>query len=72
MNIEFVTIKFGTDSKAFANTPASEIASILRRLADAFEQDGSPDQAIRDSAGVFIGEIEVLKDDDNPYGSGSL
>ena len=62
--IEHVTIKIETSTPALQAAPASGIAGILRRLADAFEQDGIPDSDLRDSDERWCGHLQVLTADD--------
>jgi hypothetical protein len=57
---ERITIWFDTENDAFADEPMSEVARILRKLADIAEQDGLPGWlALQDSNGNSIGEVTV-------------
>jgi hypothetical protein len=59
--VEHVEISIATGNDAFETAPATEIARILRELADAFEQDGIPPQAIYDLNGNFVGEVKITE-----------
>ncbi len=60
--IEHVRINIETGNAAFEETPASEIARILRKLADDFENSGEPSHYIRDINGNVCGDIQILKE----------
>lgn len=62
--IEHIEISFGTGNAAFAESPATEIARVLRAVARQIERDGIPSPAIYDSNGNFIGEVKILRADD--------
>lgn len=64
MAMEFITIKFGTGNAAFDESPVTEIARILRKIADDFEQNGIPVSTIRDINGNFVGEVQILDSED--------
>jgi hypothetical protein len=60
-NVEHVTISIGTGNDAFQDSPTTEIARILRELADTFERDGIPPNAIYDLNGNFVGEVKITE-----------
>lgn len=64
MNFEHITIKFGTGTEAFEDSPTTEIARILREIAEDFERDGIPQHSVCDINGKHIGEILILKGED--------
>lgn len=58
--MELVYIQLHTDTPAMRVAPATEIARILRQLADDFEQDGAPHaNVLRDSNSEKIGYVRV-------------
>ena len=59
--MEHVKIVITTGNAAFDDEPASEIARILRNLAERFEHDGIPPEAIRDANGNVCGSVEVQR-----------
>lgn len=59
-----ININIHTGNAAFEDSPASEIARILRDLAEQFEQDGAPRQVLRDINGNFCGEVSVMNAED--------
>ncbi|BAQ50321.1 hypothetical protein [Methylobacterium aquaticum] len=61
MSAEHITVSFSTGSAAFADSPTTEIARILREIADRFEQDGLSGVAIYDLNGNFVGEVRVAE-----------
>jgi hypothetical protein len=58
--MEHISIKINTANAAFEDSPAGEVARILRELADCFEQDGIPPQYLHDTNGNLCGEVSVL------------
>lgn len=57
---EQINIQISTENDAFVDTPATEIARILRELADEFEQDGGPcGDVLQDSNGNTCGCVFV-------------
>lgn len=64
MAIEFIQIRIETGNAAFDETPATEIARILRKLADDFETSGEPSPTLRDLNGNACGEVQILHEDD--------
>ena len=59
--MEHIHINIETGNAAFEDAPASEIARILRKLADQFE-DGQFSQTIRDVNGNRCGEVITTSD----------
>ncbi len=58
--MESVTITIETGSAAFEDSPASEVARILRDLASRFERDGaSPCLTLRDMNGNRCGLVSI-------------
>ena len=55
---ERITITFETGNAAFDDAPASEIAAILRRLADAIEETGDLPNP-RDTNGNRVGTSTI-------------
>ena len=53
---ERITITIHTGNAAFEDGPATEIAACLRRLADRFERDGTPER-VMDSNGNAVGAV---------------
>lgn len=62
--IEHITIKIETGNSAFDGSQVSEIARILRKLADDFERHGAPSHYIRDLNGNLCGSIQILRKND--------
>lgn len=58
---EFITIKITTGGAAFFDAPSTEVARVLRRLANDFETNGIPDQRLDDSTGKFCGEVQIVE-----------
>lgn len=56
--MEGLEILISTENAAFEDSPASEIARILRELADCFEQ-GDPPERLRDVNGNTCGTVKV-------------
>lgn len=59
--MENITITIETSGAAFDETPASEIARILRQLATRFERDGIPAEKLYDVNGNACGRCIVEK-----------
>lgn len=57
--MEHITIRIQTGNAAFEDAPASEVARILRELADGFEHDGIPAQTLRDVNGNTCGTVTI-------------
>lgn len=57
--MEGIEILISTDNAAFEDSPASEVARILRELAERFEDDGIPPARLRDVNGNTCGTVEV-------------
>jgi hypothetical protein len=63
--MEVIEIRIETGNAAFEDEPATEIARILRELADAFERDGGPVDArsggatLRDVNGNTVGGVRI-------------
>lgn len=57
--MERIIITIGTGNAAFDETPASEIARVLRVLAERFDQDGLPPETLRDINGNECGTVQV-------------
>jgi len=57
--MEHITVSFGVP--AYWESPTTEIAKVLRKIADDFEQNGIPQQAIYDhgTGGGYIGEVKI-------------
>lgn len=53
------TIKIQMDNAAFSEGPATELARILRQLADDVEQGGSERETLRDYNGNKVGEFNI-------------
>lgn len=62
--MEHVTIKIETGNAAFQDAPATEIARILRHIAEQFEREGDASPVIRDANGNFCGEVQILASDE--------
>lgn len=52
-------IQFKTDNAAFEDSPASEVARILREVADKIEDGASFEGRVRDCNGNTIGSFEL-------------
>lgn len=65
MATEKITIRLETVNAAFAETPATEIARILRKLAADFENHGLPSPVLRDLNGNACGSIEIIENDES-------
>ena len=63
MSIERIKIDIETCGAAFDESPATEIARILRELADRFEHEGGPEGFIYDLNGNQTGWVVVQKAD---------
>lgn len=59
--MEQVRITIDTGNAAFEDEPASEIARILRKIAEDFESGAQP-TLVRDSNGNRVGEVVVFSD----------
>lgn len=70
MAIEKITIRIETGNAAFEETPATEIARILRKLAADFENHGLPSPVLRDLNGNACGSLEIAEDDSNDESEG--
>lgn len=57
--MERITITIETGNAAFEDAPASEIARILRGLADKLESNGTPPERLRDANGNTCGIVKV-------------
>jgi hypothetical protein len=57
--MEHIAINIRTSGAAFEDSPTSEIARILRKLADQFENDGIPAQTLRDVNGNTCGSVAI-------------
>lgn len=57
--MERITIEIETVNAAFDDEPASEIARILRQLADRFEQCGLPLSKLYDVNGNACGRVNI-------------
>jgi len=57
--MERITIEIETVNAAFDDEPASEIARILRDLAEQFESFGLPHSKLRDVNGNVCGRVEI-------------
>ena len=53
-----LSINLGND--AFSEDPGSEVARLLRDLANAFERDGLHDRRILDINGNLVGKVETF------------
>lgn len=62
--IEHITIKIETGNAAFEESPTGEIARILRKLAQEFEESGIPGHYLRDINGNACGTVQILREDD--------
>jgi hypothetical protein len=57
---EQITITIQTGNAAFEDAPASEVARILRDLADRFENEGALDATpLRDHNGNKVGVVRI-------------
>lgn len=57
------TLTIETDNAAFDDAPASEIARILRQLANDMEQDGAPpSRFLFDANGNRVGVVDVYQE----------
>lgn len=54
-------VEFDTDNAAFDEVPASEIARILRRVADVVVQNGDFDGVVVDANGNVVGSYSLTK-----------
>lgn len=59
--MENITITIATGGAAFEDAPASEIARILRQLANRFERDGIPAEKLYDANGNACGRCTIEK-----------
>ncbi|MCQ4311725.1 hypothetical protein NAV33_07425 [Pseudomonas stutzeri] len=59
--MEHIRINIETGNSAFEDEPATEVARILRKLADQFENGDFP-QTVRDINGNLCGEVIVSLD----------
>lgn len=57
--MENIKIRIDTANSAFDEAPATEVARILRDLAECFEQGDEVEGALRDINGNFCGEVIV-------------
>jgi len=64
MAMEQITITLKTGNAAFEETPATEVARILRKLADDFEALGEPSPVLRDANGNACGAVQITHADD--------
>ena len=64
MATEHIRINIDTANAAFEDSPTGEIARILRKLADDFEQFGLPDGPLHDVNGNYCGEVIVTESDE--------
>lgn len=53
------TITIETGNAAFEDSPTTELARILRDLADRLERDGIPPEHLRDINGNRVGHVTV-------------
>ena len=56
---ERITITIDTGNAAFDDSPAGEVALILRNLAAVFARQGIPPERLRDSNGNTCGSVRV-------------
>jgi hypothetical protein len=57
---ELIMIELTTENAAFVDKPATEIARILRELADDMERDGGPGNTpLRDINGEECGSVSI-------------
>ncbi len=59
--MEQVVITLDTGNPAFDEQPATELARILRELADNIESDGQCDRTLRDINGNIVGNVRAEK-----------
>lgn len=60
---ETITIELRTGNAAFEDAPTSEIARILRKLADDFQDQGDMDGAkLMDANGNAVGIVRIKPD----------
>jgi len=59
--MEGIEILISTENAAFEDTPATEIARILRALAKHFETHGEPPERLRDYNGNTCGTVKVRR-----------
>ena len=53
------TIQIQMDNAAFTDAPASELARILRELAERIENDGQDECPLRDFNGNKVGQFKI-------------
>jgi hypothetical protein len=57
--MEGIEILIATENAAFEDSPATELARILRHLAECFERDGIPPPRLLDSNGNTCGTVKI-------------
>ena len=57
--MERITITIDMENSAFDNSPMTEVARILRKLARKAEREGLEDAGIMDLNGNVIGDVKV-------------
>jgi hypothetical protein len=57
--MEGIEILITTENAAFEDSPATELARILHKLAECFERDGIPPYRLRDINGNTCGTVKV-------------
>lgn len=62
--MKWLKIVLSTESDAFVEYPASEVARILRQYANRIDQDGVVEYTrLKDINGNSVGEVRVYKDE---------
>ena len=58
-------LHIATENAAFSEGPATELARILRKLADRIEHDPAPYIVLRDSNGNRVGECQISETEES-------
>jgi hypothetical protein len=58
-------LHIATENAAFSESPASELARILRKLADRIESDPAPYIVLRDVNGNMVGECQISETEES-------